>query len=161
MKKLSVLALGLLLVGCGSESVSDTKTHSFKIADKTWSLNIPLSWNMLDVRPNDGEVLIAQNQYKNFILQRSKGYKENMATALLTEAKKDFFAFELLEQKAQSWTFKGKLSVDTSERIFWQKIDTIGNSGEFLIASCSQESFDTEETECKSILNSWTATKGE
>ena len=161
MKRSFLLILCALLIGCGSDVSSDTKNHSFRIGDQHWSVDIPLSWQMLDIRPNLGEVLMAQNQYKSFILQRSKGYQEDIGARLLTEAQTDFFGFQLQEKTPTQWSFKGKLGAESPERFFWQKIFPIGDTGEFLIASCSQETFDTNDSECRDLLDSWVLTKAE
>lgn len=169
MKKILLLVLSLVLVGCGSNTssflpngnaVANDELQSFKIAGNTWQINLPSGWERIAPPAGNTEVVyLARNGAQNFSVTYQLGAPENPVAALLERAQKGFFVFEEKERGEDSWHFQAKLEVSSPLRDFWQKISLVPGTKDFLLLSCSQE-VAFEATDCGDVLDSFWQVEG-
>ena len=163
MKKILLLVLSLVLVGCGSNSTSlfptnwgaEAEVQSFKIAGNTWQINLPGGWSRVAPPAGNTEVIyLARKGTQNFSVTYQLGTPADPVAALLERAQKGFFIFEEKERGEDSWHFQAKLEVTSPLRDFWQKMSLVTGTEDYLLLSCSQE-VAFEETDCGEVLDSF------
>ena len=158
MKKFLIIAIGIFLVGCSDngQTPSDIPTEKIRVGKHTWTLSLPESWEKIPVpRSGPDAVFLARKDSQNLAILRRFGTSEHLVDEILETARNGFSIFEEISRGENEWTFRAKTKATSPLRDFWQKIELIPNSDEFLLASCSVETTSNEPSGCKAILDSF------
>lgn len=157
MNKYLLSLLAILLVGCGTTTVSGGASltlnpHYFSYQKQNWQLNIPSTWEILGSDKNT--LFMARNGDENIAILERNLSSQSPSQQIIKSAKNGFFSFELQSQNETQWSFSGQPSTTTPPRTFWQKAQIVANN-KFLLASCSQHQNSAAKSSCSRILNSW------
>lgn len=155
------MVLGFFLLGCGSGS--DTvlpptdPTDAFRVGDTTWGLELPDTWQRVSSPEGFETVFLAQKESQNFVILQEQGTTENLAVSILTKAQENFIEFEeiYLNDKTDTFRFRGKTALDSPAREYIQKVFLIPRTEAFLIGSCSWEPDISSSGDCQDIIDSW------
>ena len=163
MKKILLLILSLVLLGCNGNSSSvfpvdgggEDELQSFKIAGNKWRINLPAGWERIAPPAGNTEVIyLARKGTQNFSITYQLGTPDDPVSALLSQAQKGFFVFEEIERGEEDWHFQAKLEITSPLRDFWQKISLVSGTTDYLLLSCSQE-VAFPDTDCEDVLSSF------
>jgi len=161
MRKIFVLLLGVVLLGCGGsgESLlsSTNPTDAFKVGDTQWGLELPDTWQRVPSPEGFSTVFLAQQENKNFVILQEQGATENLATDIMAKAQEDFLEFESLDidEEINTFRFRGKTTLDNPIREFVQKVFIVPGTDAFLLGSCSWEPSISSSVDCQNIIDSW------
>ncbi|MCK5460396.1 hypothetical protein KAI58_00225 [Candidatus Gracilibacteria bacterium] len=155
IQKKFLIVLSIILTGCSYSFMQEEwNTGKFKISNVIFEYKLPKDWTILHDELNIKNILIAQKNDENFIIQQL-GDTKTLSQTLYKEASKGFFYFHPISFSDELLVFQGKPSVNSPLREFHQKIIPIPNTEFFLYGSCSFEFMEGKTSDCKQIINSW------
>ncbi len=160
MRRLFVLLIGFVILGCGG---GGTPTHSlnptdaFKVGDTQWELELNENWQKISAPEGFNTVFLAQSGVQNFVILQEQGATENLALDILTKASENFIEFEEvnLNEKTNTFRFRGKTDHGSVFREFVQKVFVIPETNAFLLGSCSWEPNIASSADCLNLVDSW------
>ena len=174
MQKYILLSFcALLLFGCGQDdpitlplqqnsvqTESGNLQRTFGIKDSKWTSSFPNGWNFVNPpAANTPTVLLAQNNTGSFVvIQKTSDIQAPSVTDFVEQTKSDFHSFQLISESENQWSFSGQLSPEDPVRNFYQKIELIAGTNNYLYGSCSHEITQDLSADCTSILNNWKTT---
>lgn len=156
MKRL-LLILSIVIAGCGESTPSDPaaapQPHRFTFNNQIWQLSVPGTWEILS--PESGALFMARNGDENIVILPREARSSDLAAQIIGSAEAQFFKFELQEKSDTAWQFLGQPSLSNPPRLFWQQVQQVPNTNQFLLASCSRHQANPDPTQCPNILRSW------
>jgi len=160
MKKLTLLALALLLTGCGGDSSSEETSvlqEIFTVDETNWAINLPESWKKVPAPKTSFNIMfLAYKGSENFVVMKSPNVSEDVVGSVRVNAQKDFHSYHEKSATETTLRFEGKTDPTASTREFIQKIYVLPDRSAFLIGSCSLPvQSDVNDQDCLSILDSW------
>ena len=165
MKKIFLLGCCLLLLSACSNSTENSAKNSpddnsgaklvqIDLGNSSLSIKLPKSWEKLPPQPDKGIIFLSRSGTQNLVISNEKGYSENMVENLLQTTKNSLQNIEEISKTEDALIFRGKLSMTTPMREFYQKIFPDENQENFFLVSCSQEISKLDELDCPNILSS-------
>lgn len=148
----------MILVGCFSEPIISSNSYNaiIPLANNEVGIFIPSTWENLTLpKASENVVLLVRNGSQNLALSLENGAQNTNGESICNGAKNGFSSFEITFISDDECRFRGRVSVNTSVREFWQKIVKAPKSDQFLLASCSQDLRANNMNECKQIINSF------
>jgi|GEM_PF-2860602 hypothetical protein len=161
MRKIFVLLIGIVLLGCGGGGKtilpSTDPTDAFRVGNTQWGLELSDTWQRMPSPEGFSTVFLAQQESQNFIVLQEQGATENLPTDIMAKAQEDFLEFEALDidEEINTFRFRGKTTLDNPVREFIQKVFVIPETNAFLLGSCSWEPSINSSVDCQNIIDSW------
>ena len=155
----------IILTGCGSSinedfdnsSAENNKYSGIEISlqNNKWNMDLPDTWTKQPSFPEKGIIFLARNGSQNLVISHEKDFSENITDRLIKTLKSSLSIIEEVSNNDGVLIFRGKLTVTTPMREFYQKASPIPGTNNFLLLSCSQEIKNIGTLDCPEIINSF------
>lgn len=126
------------------------------LGERDAGIFIPDSWEKLNL-PNasDNVVMMARNGSENLVVSFENNASSTTGDSICDGAKHGFDPFEVVTTSDDECRFRGRVSINTPMREFWQKMVRATDSDNFLLASCSKEVSSSVISGCEEIIYSF------
>lgn len=161
MKKILLLALALVLVGCGSDIPTTTDESSegqwisIPAREQKWNAWLPNAWRVVPMPTSADAIFFASSGHQNLVVLVRDDWSEDVVARLAAKLDDGFLQVEETARYADEIQFSAKIRVTDPLRNFVQRAVAIPDSSRYVLLSCSGEVVAGGAPDCETIVRAF------